>query len=38
MSIRLSDLIKVETKFIATEQLQSILEENEKAKELLHAY
>jgi len=38
MSIRLSDLVKVETKFIATEQLQSILKENERAKELLHLH
>jgi len=36
MSIRLSDLVKVKTKFVATEQLQAILEENERAKELLH--
>ena len=36
MSIRLSNLVKVETKFVATEALQTILEENERAKELLH--
>jgi len=36
--MRLSDLVKVETKFVATETLQSILEENERAKELLHLH
>jgi len=38
MSLNLSDLVKVETKFVATEALQEILEENERAKELLHLH